>query len=280
MKARFQRDLRERLSKEGYPILSDAAAVTIVVLCATGWYHDCVPGAMALAVGALLVGIRVLDRLSTARSSGAAAMPPPARPQAFGVLRFDDDGRLVQMNDDARRILGDSSGILYGIRLDDLAASFAKVSAGIRLLAVEGEDASGPRVCLLLAGEWTEPSAAADRAPSVSEVRAAAGMVARMAHEVRNPIAAISGSAQLLERLPATMESSDRDELFRCIVSESDRLDQILNRFLALGEYPDARLAELSRFAESPMTVGATPVVGARDAPHAEHEGSLVGAST
>jgi len=55
-------------------------------------------------------------------------------------------------------------------------------------------------------------------------------MAAGIAHEIRNPLASMSGSAQILRRGAAT---GDEDgELLEIIVSESRRLDEIIRNFL------------------------------------------------
>lgn len=55
-------------------------------------------------------------------------------------------------------------------------------------------------------------------------------MAARIAHEIRNPLASITGSAQLLADQPAL--GSDDQVLLRLIRRESERLDRILAEFL------------------------------------------------
>lgn len=54
---------------------------------------------------------------------------------------------------------------------------------------------------------------------------------ARMAHEIRNPLAAISGSVQLVSMRPWVDEKDQR--LFSIIVRETDRLDGLLRDFLS-----------------------------------------------
>ncbi|HZE89671.1 MAG TPA: ATP-binding protein, partial [Verrucomicrobiae bacterium] len=56
------------------------------------------------------------------------------------------------------------------------------------------------------------------------------GMAAGMAHEIRNPLASMSGSVQLLKRTirPAPQEA----ELFDIVVREGKRLDRIISDFL------------------------------------------------
>ncbi|QWV95054.1 PAS domain-containing protein [Geomonas oryzisoli] len=64
----------------------------------------------------------------------------------------------------------------------------------------------------------------ADRLAAVGELSA------RMAHEIRNPLAAISGSVQLVALRPWVDEKDER--LFSIILRETDRLDGLLRDFL------------------------------------------------
>ncbi|GFO64384.1 ATP-binding protein [Geomonas paludis] len=64
----------------------------------------------------------------------------------------------------------------------------------------------------------------ADRLAALGELSA------RMAHEIRNPLAAISGSVQLVALRPWVDEKDER--LFSIIIRETDRLDGLLRDFL------------------------------------------------
>lgn len=59
-------------------------------------------------------------------------------------------------------------------------------------------------------------------------------MAAGIAHELRNPLAAISGAVQLLER--ETRDSSINKRLFDIIMRESDRLDATIHDFLLFSK--------------------------------------------
>ncbi len=62
--------------------------------------------------------------------------------------------------------------------------------------------------------------------------RSVAGMAAMLAHEIRNPLAGISGAAQLLS---STLSSEDR-ELTAVIEDEAKRIGDLVNRVEAFGE--------------------------------------------
>jgi two-component system, NtrC family, sensor histidine kinase PilS len=70
-----------------------------------------------------------------------------------------------------------------------------------------------------------------EREVSVKQKLAAVGeMAAQLAHEIRNPLGAISGSAQVLSTEPNMTEEQGR--LLRIITRESKRLSEALNQYL------------------------------------------------
>lgn len=87
---------------------------------------------------------------------------------------------------------------------------------------------------------------AADRMAAVG--RLAAGL----AHEVRNPLASLSGSVQLLQRLSSGDSGGEQDQLFNIVVRETDRLNHLVSDFLGYARPAEVRatrflLAELLR---------------------------------
>ena len=69
-------------------------------------------------------------------------------------------------------------------------------------------------------------------------------MSAGLAHEIRNPLASIRGSVELLNRELSPPESENR-ELFELIVKETDRLKGILDEFLNFARIEDVPLFQL-----------------------------------
>lgn len=67
---------------------------------------------------------------------------------------------------------------------------------------------------------------------SRSAARSVTGMAAMLAHEIRNPLAGISGAAQLL-----AMNLDDADkEMTELIISETDRIGDLVNRVEKFGD--------------------------------------------
>jgi two-component system sensor histidine kinase PilS (NtrC family) len=68
-------------------------------------------------------------------------------------------------------------------------------------------------------------------------------MAAGIAHEIRNPLAAMRGSVQLLR---SELElSDDHDSLMRIVLRESDRLNGIINDFLAYARPSPLRISPI-----------------------------------
>ncbi len=98
-----------------------------------------------------------------------------------------------------------------------------------------------------------------------ARIRTAACLATQIAHEVLNPVAAISGSAQLLGHLTRKARHGDlrsielldreRDALCRSIVEESARLDGIVSRFLSFASLSEENVRQAMQFdAARPVT--------------------------
>src|SRR5690606_24132489 len=78
-------------------------------------------------------------------------------------------------------------------------------------------------------------------------------MAAQVAHEIRNPLAAMRGSAQLLGQDPAVGPTAER--LVRLLVRESDRLSRLVEGVLRFSRpnVPTRQLVELGALATEPV---------------------------
>lgn len=174
---------------------------------------------------------------------------------SYGVLVLDPDDKLLYFNQSACSIL--RHPLHPGARLHQILASEAW---GSELVEAAREISRGgvPKidreirvspvgwVQVQIAGQWMEGrlrnvvvalhDISAIRKME-EEVRSAergatlGHMAARIAHEIRNPLASITGSAQLLGEATANSNDDDR-QLLSLIRRESERLDRILSEFL------------------------------------------------
>lgn len=185
--------------------------------------------------------------------SAASAGPDPDAQIAgmiFAVLLLDAEDRIAESNSAAEEMLGRSSNRLAGVPLLDaigiederlrngLASPDARIIArGIAIVTALGERrvnfTSSPmpthpgwRVVTLSDVGQPENSDDAERV----ELRAPAVL----AHEIKNPLAAIRGASQLLER---RVDGKERP-LARMISAEVDRIAQLIDRMQQLGAKP------------------------------------------
>ena len=64
------------------------------------------------------------------------------------------------------------------------------------------------------------------------KLAAVGGFAASIAHEIRNPLASISGSIELLEKDLASELKDDNKKLMRIVIREVDRLNKLIGEFL------------------------------------------------
>ena len=196
-----------------------------------------------------------------------------------GVLATEVDGRVVLANPAAERILGRSDA-LAGKPIGELLrivgiASWDEILAHPGLTApmrVEGtllgkETPLGCTVTPLRSRDGaplglvvhfrdlTEAHESARRERLRERMATAGEMGAAMAHEIRNPLASISGSAQVLAKVPA-LGQIDR-KLLRIIVEESHRLSGIIENFLGFARPPelDRQPCDIARILEETLTL-------------------------
>ncbi len=176
---------------------------------------------------------------------------------ASGVITTDLTGRVTFVNRGGQEILaragaarenatvweilGQDEGLLA--RVSDEISSGQKTRLETQVGAPERESITLGVTCSILKDPRGNPTGfifafqdltdikALEEEVRVRDRMAALGQVAAgMAHEIRNPLASISGSAQLLRK---SVQPSDSDaELFDIIVREGQRLDRIIHDFL------------------------------------------------
>lgn len=175
-----------------------------------------------------------------------------------GLLTTDRNGRITYFNPEAEQITGMKGSEAVGRFVDSVIPGAEKLileprgrSEESRRTRMEFQDRAGSERHLGLAGSilWDEDGSQAghvlifqdvtevvamERQLRQSERLAAVGeMSANMAHEIRNPLAAISGSVQVLRAgLSADEAEPERDRLMQIVVRETDRLSDLIQDFL------------------------------------------------
>jgi two-component system sensor histidine kinase PilS (NtrC family) len=176
-----------------------------------------------------------------------------------GLMTVDEERRILFVNAFGERIMGRPAAALRGLRLEDVfgprlgaqrvarardADSRVELSYG----APDGSERElGLAISQLVAGEGGYLLVFQDltdvkrleRQVRVREKLAAVGeMAAQLAHEIRNPLGSISGSAQVL--LSDAEISPQQAELLDIIRKESKRLSDSLGQFLTQTRVPAA----------------------------------------
>ena len=173
-----------------------------------------------------------------------------------GLLTTDPHGRITSFNPEAERITGVSGVEAIGRVLDDVipgalahvreaATSSEKGRTRLRYRDVRGRD-----LYLGLAGSRLRPgendpggyvvifqdvSRVVEMEAELRRHERLAGigqLSAGLAHEIRNPLAAISGSIQILESSVTGEESEEARRLMGIVVRETDRLNALITDFL------------------------------------------------
>lgn len=188
------------------------------------------------------------------------ALPTPA-------LLVDREGRIVAANAAAESFFAASERQLAGQSLAALAGATSRTAALVEQTAAKetsmadyGVDLSLPEAPTRLVDLHCAPVARTpdEAAPGTlmllihpralaesmdrslthrDAARSITGMAAMLAHEVKNPLAGISGAAQLLE-----MNLGERDrELTELIRAEADRISKLLSRVEEFGAIGPSR---------------------------------------
>ena len=191
------------------------------------------------------------------RSSRLAALTDHVvRSVGSGILAADLEGRVLHLNPAGSRILGhQDADVVNGrplsevIPLDGHDWQLLQTRVRTRVVArIEGNHGDTGRRLGLTVGPLEDESQAVvgfivnfqdlseveienERLRLQERMAAVGEMAARMAHEIKNPLASISGSAQVLARDRSADESQRR--LLEIVVTESRRLSGILDGFLS-----------------------------------------------
>jgi two-component system sensor histidine kinase PilS (NtrC family) len=199
---------------------------------------------LSAAGGALSAREKDLHRLETLQAQILACMPS-------GLVTCDARGHVTFVNRAASAILGVGMEAGRGRRLEELLPGAlhlgprtsrreltVRTGAGERILGLsitpladEGEGA-----LLIVFQDLTELRRMEDGLRRADRLAALGTMSAQLAHEIRNPLAAMKGSAQLLGQDRAADAMTVK--LTGVLVREADRLSRLVEDFLRFARPP------------------------------------------
>ncbi len=174
-----------------------------------------------------------------------------------GLLTTDGSGRVTSFNPEAERITGlsaraaagrDVEAVLPGARAAALAAAetgritsarariaYRNEKGAERHLGLGGyvlrDDAGAAAGYVVIFQDVTEVVAMEEDLRRSERLAAIGELSASIAHEIRNPLAAISGAIQMLNR-PDDAKDDDAGRLMDIAIREADRLNHLITDFL------------------------------------------------
>ncbi len=199
-------------------------------------------GFFAVATVARLLATRALANEALAHQRGAALRRQERVNEQIiadlhdGVLVLGADGVVMQANRKAAELLGDLPhiGLPIDVLSPELAAAVVSGDADVRV----GEAGSQVRVRTLRLGEqgdtivYLEDLERIEREAQQIKLAALGRLTGGIAHEIRNPLAAISHASELLgEEKRAEMQQ----RLTRIIHDNTRRIDRMVRDVLELG---------------------------------------------
>jgi two-component system sensor histidine kinase PilS (NtrC family) len=207
-----------------------------------------------------------LVRATESAADSARLTEDIVRSLASGLVTTDLDGIVRTINVAGARMLGGAPDEIVGSRLDamfpgvttDLGArhetdarrrdgsTFPVGYSRTALVSHEGV----VRGSLVLFQDLSELAALRDKAERAERLAVLGRLAAGLAHEIRNPLGAISGSVELV-RDAEVLGAEDRG-LLESVLGEVDRLNELVSTMLEVGrpttpERRDVDLSELAR---------------------------------
>ena len=190
--------------------------------------------------GRLSARERDLRELTRLQQQILAAMPS-------GLLTCDVEGRITYVNRAAQQILGlegtatpvSVEGLIPGVRTLFTGRPRSEVTvttpAGRRILGLTVSALSAPPAPLLVVfQDLTDLRRAEQELRRADRLAELGALSAQLAHEIRNPLAAMRGSAQLLS--PGADPETQR--LVGILTREADRLGELVTDFLVFARPP------------------------------------------
>ena len=213
------------------------------------------------SVGAGIIACDLESRVLHLNPAGARVLKIVDAESVTGLL-LDE---VIPLDDQSWGLLKTRTRDRKVVRLEgSLASTGVRIGMTIGPLADERETVVGFVVTFQ---DLSEIKVEAERQRMQERMAAVGEMAARMAHEIKNPLASISGSAQVLESAGTLDE--DNQQLLRILIDESRRLSGILDSFL---EYTRPRQAALGSCDVSAMLRDCVDLLGRSDEHRDDHQ--------
>ena len=193
-----------------------------------------------------------------------------------GLVTCDPAGRVTFINRAGAQILGTSTelseppsnieDLLPGVRQFEVEARRREMTlqteAGLRVLGLTATPLDDPGALLVVFQDLTDLRRMQLELERADRLAALGKFSAQLAHEIRNPLAAMRGSAQMLAADSYAQPSSVR--LSNILVRESDRLSRLVDQFLKFARpaEPDLKATALGQLVrETVETLKSDPEV-------------------
>ncbi len=187
-----------------------------------------------------------------------------------GLLTIDEENRITSFNRAAEEITGHSFSEVYGIEIDKVLPYLKEIGQSPH--SSSGYDAVNPRFDvsfkradgkilhlgfskavlkdvegdsqgeIYVFQDLTKLKEMEEHVKQVDRLAAIGRLATGMAHEIRNPLASMSGSVQVLR--DSLKIDLDNQRLMDIVLRETNRLDQLLSDFILFAQ-PDDRRKEI-----------------------------------
>ena len=178
-----------------------------------------------------------------------------------GLLTTDEAGRITSFNPEAERITGRKRASVLGRALEEIIPGTKSILAnsgvprdskrvsrarleyenefgealflGVAASILRGDDGTS-RGHVVIFQNVTSVAAMERELRSAERLAAVGEMAAKIAHEIRNPLASISGSIQILKASGGDGKPAepDSDRLMEIVLRETERLNTLIGQFL------------------------------------------------
>jgi two-component system sensor histidine kinase PilS (NtrC family) len=182
-----------------------------------------------------------------------------------GIVVLDEKGRIRSMNSASARMLGleapsvvgsMTSDVFQGIPMEELLEKttdrglnrwegfFTDDGGQERILGLSISPLKEPELGnVVIFTDLTELREMEDKLRITEKLSAIGRMAASIAHEVRNPLASMSGSIQMLKK-DLDLDGDDL-KLMDIVLKETERLDVLVGDFLAYARPPTPRFEDV-----------------------------------